>query len=579
MRTLRAGLWLPRLAVAVSAATIGASVADASYTIGKRRNASDVRVRYHVNGSQYIDERIATFSDASGAFAYYLGSNNFSIAGTGNADGSIIERLEYSSTGDFAGGGAGASAFYHDADDLDIDIFDFASIQNCFGQTTAPCLTIHDFDTSDAQDGDIDLDDYARWSECSHGPFVTPDQSCGIPMRAGAPPPSGTFGMHGRAFDVLSDGFVIQDFRARIYPPELGRWLQRDALDYVDTRNLYEAFATNPLSRLDPHGLDSVRRTNGFLEYTTDGFAWDFAKVLGNGLVLINHPQWPFAFIMREQDALSAFTTPLGDDYYNVFSIMAQATNLATQSGSTRQIVALFDKRSTSLGWIEPGEVPIDTLIALRQLGTAGLQAQLAGVGNLTATAFTVTTGALAIPAGAGAAAVDVGAAAVDVASGDVSLRRGAFVITAVAAGAALHLRFADDALGGAGRAATRGGRAPVEKGVAAEIRVAEAIGIPRNVGAGRLTIPSATGATRFRVPDFGPEATIEKFGTVIEVKNVAHLSYTSQLRDLLSEAQKQGAILRIYSNAATPVGGELARILKEQARTGLIRIEIVPIP
>jgi len=224
----------------------------------EERNAADTRVRYHVNGAQYIDERVATFTDASGAFAYYLGSNNFSVTGTGNADGSVVQRLDYSSTGDFAGGGAAAGAFYHDADeDLDIDLQDFANLQNCFDPTPpvlTACAAVHDFDTADASDGAIDLDDYARFSACSNGPFVTPDQACGIPMRAGALPPSGTFGMHGRAFDVLSDGSVSQDFRARTYLPQLGRWLQRDPLAYNDGANLYEPFRSNSLSNLDPSG-------------------------------------------------------------------------------------------------------------------------------------------------------------------------------------------------------------------------------------------------------------------------------------------------------------------------------------
>jgi len=232
----------------------------------EERNASDVRVRYHVNGNQFIDERVATFTQASGQFTYYLSNANYSIAGTGNADGSVIERLDYSSSGDFAGGGAGASAFYHDADDdLDIDLRDFASIQNCFGQTTAPCLTIHDFDTSDAQDGDVDLDDFTRWSQCGNGPFVTPDQACGIPMRAGARPPSGTFGMHGRAFDVLSDGSVSQDFRARTYLPQLGRWLQRDGLGFADGPSLYESFRSNPARFVDPQGQQIQELINLFL--------------------------------------------------------------------------------------------------------------------------------------------------------------------------------------------------------------------------------------------------------------------------------------------------------------------------
>jgi len=215
----------------------------------------DNRVRYHINGNQFIDEHVATFTVATGQFTYYLSNANYSIAGTGNADGSVIERLNYSATGDFAGGGPGASAFYHDADDdLDIDLRDFASIQNCFGLTTAPCLTIHDFDTSDASDGAIDLDDYARFSACSNGPFVTPDQACGIPQRAGMPVVSGVFTLHGRPADILSDGHALMDFRARNYFPALGRWLQRDPLAYNDGFNLYEPFLNNPLSNLDPLG-------------------------------------------------------------------------------------------------------------------------------------------------------------------------------------------------------------------------------------------------------------------------------------------------------------------------------------
>jgi len=96
----------------------------------EERNAADVRVRYHVNGSQYIDERVATFTVATGQFTYYLGSNNFSVTGTGNADGSIVERLDYSSTGDFAGGGPGAIGYRHDADAA-IDLPDFLNFPVC----------------------------------------------------------------------------------------------------------------------------------------------------------------------------------------------------------------------------------------------------------------------------------------------------------------------------------------------------------------------------------------------------------------------------------------------------------------
>ena len=112
------------------------------------------------------------------------------------------------------------------------------SFQNCFDPsgTQAPqaCLNVYDFDKTDASDGDIDLDDYARFFVCSRGPFVTPDQACGTPQRAGMPPASGVFTLHGRPVDILSDGHTLLDFRARFYDPVNGRWLQRDPSGFAD---------------------------------------------------------------------------------------------------------------------------------------------------------------------------------------------------------------------------------------------------------------------------------------------------------------------------------------------------------
>jgi YD repeat-containing protein len=75
----------------------------------EERDAADARLRFHVNGAQFIDERVTTFEDSTSEFAYYLVNQSFSVAGMGNADGSVIERLDDSSTGDFAGGGPGAA--------------------------------------------------------------------------------------------------------------------------------------------------------------------------------------------------------------------------------------------------------------------------------------------------------------------------------------------------------------------------------------------------------------------------------------------------------------------------------------
>ena len=37
----------------------------------EERDASDTRVRYHVNGAQYLDEPVTTYDEATGEFTYY----------------------------------------------------------------------------------------------------------------------------------------------------------------------------------------------------------------------------------------------------------------------------------------------------------------------------------------------------------------------------------------------------------------------------------------------------------------------------------------------------------------------------
>ncbi len=50
--------------------------------------------------------------------------------------------------------------------------------------------------------------------------------------------------------------------RNRNYHPDLGRWLQRDPLGYVDGMSLYEYVRGNPLKFLDPFGLLSLLTSN-----------------------------------------------------------------------------------------------------------------------------------------------------------------------------------------------------------------------------------------------------------------------------------------------------------------------------
>ena len=58
----------------------------------------------------------------------------------------------------------------------------------------------------------------------------------------------------GREFDMESGDYY---YRARIYKPGIGRFLQMDPAGYVDGMNLYVYVRNDPVSRTDPNGLDA----------------------------------------------------------------------------------------------------------------------------------------------------------------------------------------------------------------------------------------------------------------------------------------------------------------------------------
>ncbi len=223
-------------------ATIG-NTTTRYYYAGQRvieeRDAADNLVRYHVGGGQYIDERVATYSQATAAFEYYLLGDTFSVVGSGDAAGSSIQRLEYTAGGTFTGS---ASSLPADLDgDGDVDLADYtllAGYANGPGQAgSGTGWEAADFDA----DGDVDLKD-----------FLTFQSQFGQTGSGG--PASGAFALHGRPVDVLGDGHVLMYVRARYYDPANGRWLQRDPAGYVDGGNLYEAFGNNPVRNIDPQG-------------------------------------------------------------------------------------------------------------------------------------------------------------------------------------------------------------------------------------------------------------------------------------------------------------------------------------
>lgn len=70
--------------------------------------------------------------------------------------------------------------------------------------------------------------------------------------------------------------------RARMRSSRLGRWLQREPLDYIDSMNLYQYVNSHPVDRLDPTGLweqgqryARQRRLDHLATFRPNAWLWD----------------------------------------------------------------------------------------------------------------------------------------------------------------------------------------------------------------------------------------------------------------------------------------------------------------
>jgi RHS repeat-associated protein len=83
-------------------------------------------------------------------------------------------------------------------------------------------------------------------STLSYGPFGEPNQSTGVRFR-----------YTGQQF---LGPLNLYYYKARVYSPQLGRFLQTDPIGHKDDLNLYAYVGNNPVNRFDPTGLASDTR-------------------------------------------------------------------------------------------------------------------------------------------------------------------------------------------------------------------------------------------------------------------------------------------------------------------------------
>jgi RHS repeat-associated protein len=135
-----------------------------------------------------------------------------------------------------------------DADgDGRVDMFDWYAMQTCFTKNTTRCNYLFD----DNGDGVVNFYDLPNFKQAADGPQGGPGATQWrrklVASRYGNP-----FMWTGQRYDATTGQY---HFWARTYSPRLGRWMQRDPLEYVDGVNLYVYASSSPLISTDPLGL------------------------------------------------------------------------------------------------------------------------------------------------------------------------------------------------------------------------------------------------------------------------------------------------------------------------------------
>jgi RHS repeat-associated protein len=170
---------------------------------------------------------------------------------------------------------------------------------------------------------------------------------------------SGTFRYTGARIDAETNG--LYDFRARMYSPVLGRFLQADPIGTQGGMNLYAYVGNDPLNFIDPFGLTEAGQAGStqMLTWTLAGSTYGSEATVGGSSITQNLAQSAVSIVPGSNYGLLAGQQFSAGNYgaaaiYEIAGMADAALSIATLGQGTLGTRAV--QSVWGLGWAARGQ-------------------------------------------------------------------------------------------------------------------------------------------------------------------------------------------------------------------------------